>query len=201
MPIFQSPLAHTGQPPNVTGTPSTQVASVRAATQAEVTAGTNNHTYICPLTLAAALAPISPGAFVATNKGTSASPTGTTSATFVMMGLGSAWALTPKTYGNVRITIDGMVAQSTTADGVGLKLAYGTGTAPINGAALTCTVVGSTLTWTALTGMLTVPFAKDFVISGLTPGTAYWFDLQMEAITGGTASVTAVEFTAQEIIA
>lgn len=139
---------------------------------------------------------------VASMIGTSAAPTGTSStAAYVMMGLGSTWKLTPKTYGVVRITISGQMKNATTADGINLIPAYGTSTAPINGASVTGTTVGINLIWTALTGLVTngVPFCCDGIITGLSAGTAYWFDLQVKAVTGGTASVLNVTFTAQEI--
>src|SRR5882757_2040873 len=52
MGIYDSPLGYTGQPPRVTGTPSTQPASIRAATVAEANAGTINYKYITPASLA-----------------------------------------------------------------------------------------------------------------------------------------------------
>lgn len=56
MGLFLNPLAHAGFPPNVTGTPSTQNSSVRAATAAEAAAGTLNNVYISPLTQESATA-------------------------------------------------------------------------------------------------------------------------------------------------
>lgn len=55
MGLFANPLGHAGYHPNVTGTPSTQPAAVRAATAAEATAGVLNHVYISPATLNSAL--------------------------------------------------------------------------------------------------------------------------------------------------
>jgi len=143
------------------------------------------------------------GTRVATVFGKSASPAGTTStAAFVMMGLGSTWAITPKNYTKVKAVITGQMTNGTTGDGVALKISFGTGAAPANAAAATGTVVGNALQkWTALTGLLTngVPFKKTVIITGLTAGTAYWIDLQLEAITGGTASVKNLDFSAQEL--
>jgi hypothetical protein len=138
----------------------------------------------------------------ATNYNTSNAPTGTTSTTFVMMGLGTAWTITPKTYSSVMIHIDGSMTNNTTGDGIDINMSFGTGTAPINGAAATGTLVGKDRIWTALVGLLNngVPFSLMAPISGLTPGTSYWFDLQVHAITGGTASVSNLNFTAQELM-
>ncbi len=51
MGLFTNPLSYAGYPPNVTGTPTTQNSTVRAATQAEVTAADLEGTYISPVTL------------------------------------------------------------------------------------------------------------------------------------------------------
>lgn len=56
MGMFQNPLGHTGYPPGVTGTPSTQPSAVRAATAAEAAAGTLDNVYISPLTAQSATA-------------------------------------------------------------------------------------------------------------------------------------------------
>jgi hypothetical protein len=139
---------------------------------------------------------------VATNFGTSAAPTGTTStAAYVMMGLGSSWKITPTTFTSVRATINGQMANSTTGDGINIIVAYGTGTAPSNGASVTGTTVGINTIFTDLTGLLTngAPFCKNVIITGLTPGTAYWIDIQCKAVTGGTASILNLEFSAQEL--
>src|ERR1700692_1375590 len=56
MGLFDNPLSHTGYPPGVTGTPSTQPSEVRAATQAEATAGKLNDVYISPATESASVA-------------------------------------------------------------------------------------------------------------------------------------------------
>jgi hypothetical protein len=132
----------------------------------------------------------------------STSTTTTTSSTAVMAGFGSSWALTPKTYGNIRISCWGQIRNNTTADGVRIQLCFGTGVAPSAGAAPSGTTVGSTISWTSLTGLTTngVPYNLDWIIPSLTPGTAYWFDLQFLAITGGTAGIVNPAFTAQEVM-
>lgn len=138
---------------------------------------------------------------VTSNTGTSAAPTGTASATYVNMGLGSSWKLTPSNYTSVRIHINGQMVNNTTGDGINIIMCYGTGAAPGNGTGPTGTTVGINTIFTDLTGILTngVPFSKEYIITGLTATTAYWFDLQVKAVTGGTASVLNCEFTAQEL--
>lgn len=56
MAIIENPLGYVGSPPNVTGTPSTQPSSVRAATAAEAAAGTLTNCYITPATADSATA-------------------------------------------------------------------------------------------------------------------------------------------------
>ena len=50
MGLFSNPLSYAGYPPGVTGTPTTQNSTVRAATTAEVQAGTINYAYVSPAT-------------------------------------------------------------------------------------------------------------------------------------------------------
>lgn len=131
-----------------------------------------------------------------------ANQTGNATATFKMNGLGAAAApctITPVATGRVIFTITGQLAQTTTADGVTTKLAFGTGAAPANAAAATGTVISATITHTALTGALEVPFAITASTTGLALSTAVWFDLQLANVTGGTASITNVDCTAWEM--
>src|SRR6266849_2311806 len=113
-----------------------------------------------------------------------AAPTGTTNTTGVMMGL--AGAITPAHSGNVLLIVNG-----TTSDGASLQIRYGTGAAPTNGAALTGTTVGNNI---ADNNPVTnkIPFSVQAVVSGLAVGTAYWVDVGLAAVTGGTASLATV---------
>ena len=138
----------------------------------------------------------------ASKTGSSASPTGTTSTTYVNMGLGSSWTLTPKTYGNVMICIDGVISNSAVVTTT-LILCYGTGAAPGNGTGPTGTTVGLNTIATLSAGSTGYgpPFSKTYLITGLTPGTAYWFDIQIKtANSSDTAEVQGVNFIAQELI-
>jgi hypothetical protein len=56
MGLFSNPLGHAGYPPGVTGTPTTQPASIRAATAAEAAAGVLDNCYISPATAQSATA-------------------------------------------------------------------------------------------------------------------------------------------------
>lgn len=127
---------------------------------------------------------------------TAAAPTGTTSATAVMMGL--AGTITPTKTGRVTFTISGQMANNTLNDGVTVDLRTGTGTAPTNGAAVTGTLRGVSQTATALIANERSGFSLTFPVTGLTLGTAVWYDLSLLAVTGGTASVTGITGSAVE---
>lgn len=126
-----------------------------------------------------------------------ASPGSISSTTMQMLGLNQT--ITPIGSTRLFLQISGDVTQTTTADGAKWQLSWGTGAAPANAAALTGTQVGSNPTMTFLTGVLTVPFCSQAIISGLTPGTAYWVDLALAAVTGGAASMTNMSVSAYEV--
>ncbi len=122
-----------------------------------------------------------------------------TSAAFVMCGLGGTFTFTPLTssrcfvcitaYGSIDIVGSGQV-----------KLFYGTGTAPVTGAAATGTAVPGTgvIGWTSAGVNYALPITALGVITGLTPGTAYWVDFQCLR-SGGTATLNIPTFTAFEL--
>ena len=133
----------------------------------------------------------------ATASASPADPTGTTSTTGVMMGL--AGSITTRT-GRAVVIVTGTIADSIANDGGQVQIRYGTGTAPTNGAALTGTAVGSLQQFTAgATAAAKGGFAVAAVVTGLTGGTAYWLDLSLAAITGGTATITGVSIAAFDI--
>jgi hypothetical protein len=132
-----------------------------------------------------------------TTLSTPLNPTGTTNTTGLMMGL--AKTLTPVKSGNVWVTICGIVANTTTADGAKWQIRVGTGGAPSNAAALTGTAYGSLQQMTFLTGVLSCPFSVSALITGLTIGTAIWIDISLGANTAGTATMTSVAVSAVEL--
>jgi hypothetical protein len=134
----------------------------------------------------------------ATFQSGASSSTGTTSTTGVMAGL--AYAITPVRTGKVFVSISGSV-QNTVAGGQCLaQIRYGTGTAPINGAALTGTAIGAYANGHSGGIAYRLPFNLTAVITGLTPGTPIWFDLSQSAVAAsGTASVINVAGTAYEL--
>lgn len=128
---------------------------------------------------------------------TSAAPTGTTSATAVMMGL--AGSITPTRGTKIIFMASGQMANNTNNDGATVDLRYGTGTAPTNGAAVTGTLVGISQTMSSSPAAAKSGFQLQGKVTGLTVGTAYWFDLSLLATVGGTATVTGCSLVAFEV--
>lgn len=128
---------------------------------------------------------------------TPSAPSGTTSTTQVMTG--AIASLTPNATTRALVTVTGMMT-NTNGNGATAQIRFGTGTAPVNGAAASGTAVGAAVTFTAITGVLTGPFALTALItSGLTIGTAYWFELGQAAVTGGTATLTGLSYDVIEV--
>jgi hypothetical protein len=115
-------------------------------------------------------------------------PASTTSTTGVMMGLGSSCHMTPAFSGRVKVEFLG-IAVSSIGNTTTLTVRYGTGTAPSNGGAVTGTQIGSILQIAGQSGAsLAPPFANGGVITGLTAGTAYWFDLELSTSSASTSA-------------
>ncbi|WP_143278728.1 hypothetical protein [Bradyrhizobium sp. Y36] len=74
---------------------------------------------------------------------------------------------------------------------------YGTATAPTNGAAATGTALGSQVVQVISTASSFTTLAAGGLITGLTPGTQYWFDIAL-ASGSGTASLQNVTCSAKE---
>ncbi len=134
--------------------------------------------------------------------GLTAAPGGITNTSGLMLGLSNITAaciITPQVTGRVMVWVNGVIAQSTSGDGAFWHIRWGTGTAPSNAGALTGTQIGGQQSFTALTGVLKVPFAIQAYLTGATLGTAVWLDLVLAAVTGGTATMTQVQLNAFEL--
>lgn len=126
-----------------------------------------------------------------------ANPTLTTStAAAVMMGLGVSF--TPAASGKVEVKVTGAMTNTVSGDGVTAQIAYGTGSAPTNGAAATGTTTGTLARFSTAAASQLVPFSVTDIVT-LTPSTNYWFDLQVRAVTGGSASVADLTVTLKEL--
>jgi hypothetical protein len=125
-------------------------------------------------------------------------PTGTTSATGVMMGLGGTCKITPVYSGRVKIEFYSSAYSGASTGHVDVTLKYGTGTAPANGAVITGTTVGTTILGTTANVGYPVPISTGGIITGLTPGTAYWFDVVLAGNSTTTNTVTSISFNVME---
>jgi hypothetical protein len=130
-------------------------------------------------TAAAAFNALNPNAAPA--QSSPGNPTATASTTPVMMGL--AVAYTPASSGLVQVIITGLYTCLTSSANMTIGGRYGTGGAPINGAATTGTSWGTgtgdyLVRESALSGTGALPFALTGLLT-LTPATAYWFDLAL----------------------
>lgn len=139
------------------------------------------------------------GAAATVNKCAPSNPTGTTSTSYVMAGLGLAggsstkFGFTPIAGGSGKVAfiISSFGSNTTNNQNTAQLPAYGTGTAPTNGAAATGTTTQASGSSTpALTNAGGFYFSLGFmgVITGLTAGTAYWMDLQFNA-SANTANI------------
>lgn len=113
----------------------------------------------------------------ATLETTPADPAGTVSTTGVMMGLGSTCTLTPTYSGRIKIEFIGMIKNSSVNSTSKARVFFGSGAAPANGAAITGTQIAAAILLDEGTASFNSPFTNGGIITGLTPGTAYWFDL------------------------
>jgi parallel beta-helix repeat protein len=112
-------------------------------------------------------------------------PSSTTSGTLVMMGLGSTVMFTPNSTGKIEINLTCEVGVAAASTNVTVGPRYGAMPAPANGTAVTGTRFGlgadaliRPATPSASSAVST--FACTDVITGLAPGTAYWFDVATE---------------------
>lgn len=130
-------------------------------------------------------------------------PAGTSSSTPVMMGLGvTTCRFTPVVSTRAEFEIIGDFTNSA-AGTVTIKMSYADSavtTAPANGAASTGTAgPGSVLAPTATSVSDTKPFKNGGIVTGLTVGHTYWFDLIVGTSTG-TANILAPTCNAKEVL-
>ena len=112
---------------------------------------------------------------------TPANPTATTSMVGVMMGF--AGTVTPTRSGTVMVTMTMQVLPG--GDFASVAMRYGTGSAPVNGAALTGTSASPLAT---VSGQST-PASLVALITGLTIGGPVWLDTSLTSASGGSVSV------------
>lgn len=188
----------------VTGNATADVASIAAASDKQVLrrSGTAVSFGAIDLASSAAVSGVLPYAnggtpTLASAQSSPSDPTGTTNTGGKMMGL--AGTVTPSATGNVLLLLAGDLTNDTSGDGAKVQLRYGTGAAPANGDALTGTTAGGLVQFIAAANNQRAPVGLHARISGLAVGVAVWLDVSLAAITGGTAALSNVSLTAQEV--
>ena len=108
--------------------------------------------------------------------------------------------ITPHLTGIVRFSGCVKLVNGTVADGWKIQPIQGVGTPPITNATTGIgTSVGQVMTVGTTPIGLYIFF--DVVVSGLTVGTAAWLDLAFATITGGSLTLSNIQFTLQELAA
>ncbi len=111
-----------------------------------------------------------------------------------MMGLGSTCKITPVFSGRLHLGIHAQFANAATSQGT-MSPRWGTGAAPANAAALTGTVVETSIV--GISGGIGSNIRTEGIVTGLTPGTQYWFDAGLAASTG-TGSISSISCSGAE---
>jgi len=128
---------------------------------------------------------------------TPADPTTTSSTVGVMMGLSAS--ITPVLTGKIMIIISGDMDNDTNSRGTRVQIRTGTGTPPINGAALTGTTQGGLVTLDQSSPNLRVPFSLNAIVNSLTLNTAVWIDISLASITSGISRVRDISISVVEL--
>ena len=136
---------------------------------------------------------------------TPANPAGVLNTTYKMQGLGAVaipFIITPSLSGIVEFNISFLLSAGVTAGSTSvMQVSYGTGAAPANQAAATGTVIGTTAaSLNSVSPQPQQPFSKHYIVTGLSVGTAYWFDVQLKAnFSTYTALMTNIQATLKEL--
>lgn len=134
-----------------------------------------------------------------------------TNAAYRTWGLGATatpFVITPQTTGRLLVIVAGDLVGTNGATST-IQLRQGTGTAAAHDAADSGNAIGSQVTCTLLTGILTVPFCLVAIISGLTvpvfdangkstAAVTVWLDVAVKA-SASTVTLTNLDCTAVEL--
>lgn len=117
--------------------------------------------------------------------------TGTASSSMVMDGVYAT--ITPANTGRITVYVTGVAADSVATDGCNIGIRQGTSNMGANGAAVAGTILGDNFQSTSATAAAKVPFSRIYDFTG-TVGTKYFFDLSFSRVTGGTCTITSVNW-------
>ncbi len=116
----------------------------------------------------------------------------------LMMGLGTTCKITPVYSGRVKVEFIGGATSTGSGQASTIKTFFG-GTAPTNGAAIAGTQIGNQSVIDAPGANFKETFASGGIITGLTPGAAYWFDVSLASSSSSfTSSVLNLSCSAFE---
>jgi hypothetical protein len=133
----------------------------------------------------------------ASTQKTPVDPTTTSSTIGVMMGLSAS--ITPVLTGKIMIIISGDMDNDTNSRGTRVQIRTGTGTPPVNGAALTGTAQGGLVSYEQGSNNVRMPFSLNCIENGLTLNTAVWVDISVTSITGGVSRVRDISISVVEL--
>ena len=125
--------------------------------------------------------------------------TGVASLTGKMLGL--AVQVTPAKSTRLKVTATGTIGVGVN-DAINVEHRYGTGgTPPANGTAATGTLIGSKnqVQSAGSGGTYSTGFAQVAILTGLTLGTLYWFDLNIYDSSGSTMTPSSVTLLVEEV--
>jgi len=128
-----------------------------------------------------------------------ATPSGTTLVSPGTM-LGLACVITPTASGKILVTIGGTLQANNAIKVVAAQMRFGTGAAPINGAAGSAgAAIGPSSSYIDATAGSVAPFSLTALVTGAALGTPLWFDLAQWTAAGGSVSLLSVAAVATEI--
>lgn len=117
--------------------------------------------------------------------------TGTTSASMVMDGVYAT--ITPANTGRITVHVSGTSANSVAGDGCNIGIRQSTSNMGANGVAVAGTILGDNLQSTSGAAAEKLPFSRIYDYSGAV-GTKQFFDLSFARVTGGTCTLTSVNW-------
>ena len=125
-------------------------------------------------------------------------PTGNVSTSEVHLGLGANFSFTPSKTGLVFVIVSGMVLNSAAVgSGVNIRVRFNTGAAPVYGTAGSGNFLGAQQHFVSSTAAGQQGFCIHDIKS-LTVGVAWWFDVTLQAVGAGGATVKDVQFSLLE---
>ena len=112
-----------------------------------------------------------------------------TNATATLNYVGVGVVITPLVSTKVLIYCVGRASNNTGGDGVGIQINQNVGNSVHAGGGAAAGTALNGIAYTGLSANSATPFAIMVEATGLTPGTNYVFDLCLQALTGGTATI------------